>query len=104
MGEHTIRSQQFGSATEAKTAAGQIKAKTESQTLAAANPARVSLTVACEGASSVWLAKGPTAVAEKGVRLSKEGEGNQPVIITDYTGVVAVVSKEGEPIVSFCEV
>ena len=101
MTERTRQSLKFGTAAEAKTAASAVKAKTESQTLAAANLARVSLYITNNGAKTVWLALGPTAVAETGIMLSAEGGSTT---INDYLGIVTVITKESESVVSFSEV
>lgn len=85
----------------AKTAKGKVTAKTSSETLAAANEARVALYITNVGASSVFLALGATAVAEEGILLTKEGGGS---VIDNYSGAVSVITKTGESVVSFSEV
>lgn len=101
MTERTRQSLKFGSAEEAKTPKGKITAKTESQVLAEFNEPRVALFITNSGAKAVWLAFGPTAVAEEGPMLSKEGGST---VIDNYSGAVSIITKEGESVVSFSEV
>ena len=58
MTERIKQSLKFGSSVEATTPAGAVTAKSESQTLAAANQNRVALYVTNNGAKDVWLAFG----------------------------------------------
>lgn len=101
MATRTIESRRFGSADEAKTSASAITAKTESQELAAANEARVALYVTNDGEKVVYLALGATATKNKGIRLNASGGA---AVIDNYTGVVSVVTAEGESVVTFSEV
>lgn len=101
MTERVIRSLVFGNADTASTPASTVTAKTESGTLAAANPARVALLVTVDGANAVYLALGATATKNKGIRLNKEGGS---AVIDNYTGVVSLVTAEGESVVTFAEV
>jgi len=84
----------------AKTPKGKVTAKTESQTLVAANENRVAIYITNNGEKPVWLSCGATAAAEEGIRLNEKGGS---IVIPDYTGVIAVISKEGEQVVSFSE-
>lgn len=95
------QSQKFGLVDEATTAAGAVTAKTESQTLVTANPDRVAAYITNDGANVVYLALGATATKNKGIRLSKEGGA---AVIDNYTGVVSVVTAEGESVVAFAEI
>jgi hypothetical protein len=101
MTQRTTQANKFGSAAEAKTAAGAIKAKTESQTLAEANPGRVALYVTNDGEKTVYLALGAKAVKNEGIRLNEKGGA---VVIDNYTGVVSVVTASEESVVAFTEV
>lgn len=101
MADATIASNKFGSKSEANAPKGKKTAKAESQTLVAANGQRVELYVANPSAKEVWLALGATAAKEEGIYLKKEGGA---VIITGYTGVVSVITTEGEGSISFAEV
>lgn len=101
MTERTIASLSFGSTDTASTSAGAVKAKTESQTLVSANPTRIALHVTNDGEKTVYLALGATATKSKGIRLNEKGG---YVAITGYTGVVSVVTAEGEAVTTFCEV
>lgn len=83
------------------TGAGQLKTKTESQKLAAANPNRVALIVTNIGAKTVYLGLGVAAVKEKGIALKKEGD---PFILTSFSGEVTAISHEEEPLVTVAEV
>lgn len=85
----------------AVTPKGKVTASTASATVAAANPFRVALVVTNNGAKDVWLALGSTAVAEEGILLNSEGGAH---IIDYYLGVVTVITKEAESVVSFTEV
>lgn len=91
-------------ATVASTATGAATAKTASGAVVASNRDRVSLYVSNTGANAVWLALGGTAELNKGIYLPKEGGGNQPLRIPDYTGAVAAITKEGESLLTFSEV
>lgn len=86
---------------EANNPADAVKAETKSQTLVADNPERVTLYVTNDGANVVYLALGPTAVKNEGIRLNANGGS-----FTDqnYKGVVSVVTAEGESVVTFAEV
>ena len=101
MTQRTRQADKFGTSGEAKTPKSKIKAKTESQTLAESNPGRIALTITNTGATAVWLAAGATAVAEEGIMLAKEGGAH---VIDYYTGVVSVITKESESVVSFLEI
>jgi hypothetical protein len=101
MTQRTTQGNKFGSAAEAKTAAGAVKAKTESQTLVAENLGRVALYVTNDGANTAYLALGAKAVKSEGIRLNKEGGS---VVVDNYTGVVSVVTAEGEPVITFSEI
>jgi hypothetical protein len=85
----------------AKTPKGKKTVKAESQTLVAANDARLTLTVQNPSDKEVWLAKGPTAGKEEGVWLKKEGGS---IVIDDYTGIVSCITSEGEGSICFSEV
>jgi hypothetical protein len=87
----------------AKQPASAVKAKTESQTLVAKNENRQAVFITNEGAKPVNLALGPTAVKEKGPWLSAEG-GNITIDGAVYSGIITVVTKEGESNVGFSEV
>lgn len=89
------------SASAAQDSAGAVKAKTESQTLIAANDGRVAAYITNDGAGTVYLAFGATAVKNEGIRLLKE---DPPLFVGCYTGVIAVVTAEGEAVVTFVEV
>lgn len=82
-------------------AAGNLTAKTESKTLLKANPNRQEFYAVNNGAKSVWVAFGPTATAEKGILLAKEGGSVSSEI---YRGEVTAITKESESLVSFQEV
>ena len=84
----------------ATTPKGKKKLKTESQTILAANEARVEAYICNNGESAVYLALGPTAVANEGIRLNKEG-GN--VVIPGYTGIITGITASGEIEVCFAE-
>lgn len=99
--ELTTQANKLGSAATANDSAGAVKAKNESQTLVAANPSRVAVYVTNDGEKTVYLAFGATAVKNEGIRLLK---GDPPLRIADYTGVISVVTAEGEAVVSFVEV
>lgn len=88
---------------QAKQPASAVKAKTESQTLVAANPNRVAVYIVNEGAKAVNIALGPTATKAKGPWLGAEG-GSFVVDGATYSGVVSVVTAEGESNVVFAEV
>jgi hypothetical protein len=89
------------SSTTGKTAAGFVKAKTESQTLIAANEARIAAYITNDGEKTVYLALGATAVKNEGIRLLK---GDPPLCIASYGGAISVVTAEGESIVAFSEI
>lgn len=101
MTERTTQSLKFGAAAEATTPASNFTAKTESKTLAEANPARVALYVTNDGEKTVYLACGATAVKNKGIRLNKEGGA---VVIDNYFGIVTAVTAESESVVCFTEI
>lgn len=101
MTQRVIESQKFGSSGEANDPCGAVKAKTESQTLVAANPGRVAVYITNDGEGTAYLALGVTAVKNEGIRLLK---GDPPLRIADYTGVISVVTKEGEPVITFSEI
>lgn len=86
---------------EAKTAKGKITAETSSKELVAANESRVALFISNAGANPVWLAFGPTAVAEEGPMLVKEGGS---VIIDNYSGKVAIITKTSTSVVGYSEI
>lgn len=82
--------------------ASAVTAKTESQTLIADSAKRrVVAYITNDGANVVYLALGATATKNKGIRLNKEGGA---AVIDNYTGVVSVVTAEGESVVAFSEV
>ncbi|HZN10475.1 MAG TPA: hypothetical protein VFC61_02290 [Blastocatellia bacterium] len=87
----------------AKTPKGKVTANTGSKTLIADNRDRIRAFVSNNGANDVWLALGTTAVAEEGILLKKEGGGNQPFQLEGYTGIITVITKTGESVVSFSE-
>jgi hypothetical protein len=87
--------------TEAKSEAGAVTANTGSKTLAAANRDRIALYLTNTGANAVWLSFGKTAVAEKGIYLAKEGGS---AVVDDYVGIVTVITKSGESLVTLSEV
>ncbi|HEX6456242.1 MAG TPA: hypothetical protein VF009_06950 [Solirubrobacterales bacterium] len=88
-------------ASKARTSAGAVTAKTNSQTLVADTEGqRVGLYVTNEGANDVWLALGEKAEPQKGIYVKKEGGA---ATIDNYTGVVSVVTKTGESNVTFAE-
>lgn len=101
MSEQRYGSSSISQTDTATTGAGQLKTKTESQKLAAANPARAALIVTNIGAKTVYLGLGTTAVKEKGIALKKEGD---PFVLTAFTGEVTVISHEEEPLVTVAEV
>lgn len=80
---------------------GSVKAKTESQTLLAANRNRVCAYIANDGEKTVYLGLGATAVKNEGIPLPK---GSAPFKLEGYTGVVSVVTAEGESVTAFSEV
>lgn len=94
--------QQSGSSTEARVPKGKITAKTESKELAKANGDRLELLITNEGTKNIWLALGgEKAVAKEGPFLKAEtGAYN----ISNYSGVVHVITAEGESNVCYAEV
>lgn len=86
---------------EANQSAGAKTAKAESQVLLEQNLERISAYIINDGANVVYLALGAAATKNKGIRLNAEGGG---VVIDDYTGVVSIVTAEGESVVTFSEV
>lgn len=100
MGEVRTGAGRLSQTDTAKTPAGTITAKTESQTLAVANEARVALVVTNDGEKPVYLALGATAVKNKGIRLNEKGGAH---VIDYYLGIVTVVTAEGESVVTFSE-
>lgn len=89
------------SSSTAKTPKGKITAKTESQELAAANDARVALTITNRSARDVWLGLGGAAAAEEGICLKAE---TGAMVIDFFMGAVFVITKEGEGVITFSEV
>ena len=87
--------------TEAEVAKGKITATTVSAQVRAANRSRVVLKMTNDGANTVYVAYGPTAVKNEGDRLNAEGG---TVTIDEYTGEVTLVTAEGESNVCFTEV
>jgi hypothetical protein len=85
----------------AKTPKGKITAKAESQVLAKVYADRFALYVCNPSTKSVWLALGETAAKEEGIFLAKE---TGTTVIEGYTGVVSVVTTEGEGVVTFSEI
>jgi len=85
----------------AKNSKGKVTAETASKTLIAANGDRVTAYITNNGSKDVWIALGTTAVAEEGLRLVKEGP---PFRLEGYSGVVSVITKEGESVTTFVEV
>lgn len=80
---------------------GAVTAKSgEAVTLVDTYLDRVELIITNDGANTVYLKYGPGAEAQKGPRLNKEGGG---IVITEYTGIVSVRTKEGESLVTFVE-
>jgi hypothetical protein len=86
----------------AKTGKGKVEATTASATLVAANEERGEVVISNNGAKDVWLAFGPTAVAEEGVRLPTGSL--PPFVCRSYSGQITVIAKEGTSVVSFAEV
>lgn len=80
---------------------GKVTAKATSGTLVAAWPNRVALYVYNPSSKEVWLALGATAAKEEGIWLKKEGGS---AVIEGYTGIVTLVTTEGEGTVTFAEV
>jgi DNA-binding beta-propeller fold protein YncE len=101
MSQQTTRSNAFGVSDTAKAPASAVKAKTESQTLIAANPARVAAYITNDGEKTVYLAFGATAVKNEGIRLLK---GDPPLYIDTYTGIITVVTAAEESVVCFTEI
>lgn len=85
----------------AKDPSGAVKAKTESQTLIAANRDRVCAYITNDGEKTVYLGLGATAVKNEGIALAK---GSAPFKLEGYTGVVSVVTASEESVVAFSEV
>lgn len=86
----------------AKHSKGKVTAKATSGTLVAANPSRRALYVSNQSAKEVWLALGETATKEEGIWVKKETSLAYP--ITQYTGIVSLVTTEGEGTVAYAEV
>lgn len=101
MSQQTTRANAFGLSDTAKKPAGAVKAKTESQTLIAANPGRVAVYITNDGEKTVYLAFGATAVKDEGIRLLK---GDPPLYVDTYTGTISVVTAEGESVTTYVEV
>lgn len=93
MTERRVSGANFTTSDTATTPKGKLKAKSESQTLVAANPARVECFICNNGENSVFLALGATAVANEGIRLNKEGGS---VVIAGYLGVISVITASTE--------
>lgn len=93
------RQQSSGSDSVARQPKNKITAKTESKELAKENLDRINLTITNEGSKTVWFAKGPTAVAKEGPFLITNGSWE----FNDYTGIVSLITAEGESNVCFCE-
>lgn len=91
----------FETSDEATTPKGKKLVKAESQTLVAANDARVALVVCNPSTKEVWLALGASATKEEGTWLKKEGGA---IVIDFYTGPVSCVTTEGEGVITFSEV
>jgi len=91
----------FIKAETATTPKGKVTAKATSETLVAANPARVELYVCNPSSKEVWLSLGTPAVKEEGIWLKKEGGA---VVIPGYLGIVTLITSEGEGTVTFSEV
>lgn len=92
-------------AAEASVPQGAVTAETEALELVEADDNRIGLYVTNNGAKAVWLCLcSPLveeAVAGEGPMLVKEGGS---VYISDYSGVVQVITAEGESVVSFSAV
>jgi hypothetical protein len=86
---------------DAKTAKGKLLAKTESKTLLKLNGNRSQAVICNNGTKDVWLAYGPTAAAEEGIYLKKEGGS---YVLEGYSGEVTAITKEGESLVTFVEI
>lgn len=91
----------FETSDEATASKGKKTAKAESQTLVAANDARVALVVCNPSSKEVWLSLGSSATKEEGIWLKKEGGS---VVIDYYTGPVSCVTSEGEGVITYSEV
>lgn len=86
---------------EAKTPKGGVTAGTESKTLVAANPSRVSVVITNVGEKDVFLCYGEGAAADEGPRLvAKTGS----LVEQNYTGLITCITKEGESLVTFAEI
>jgi hypothetical protein len=75
--------------------------KEEATTIAAANPARVSLTLSNDSENPIYVYKGAGAAIGKGIRLNKEGGA---VVIDDYLGIVTAAAKTGASALCVCEI
>lgn len=91
----------FVKAETATTPKGKVTAKATSETLTAANPARVELYVCNPSSKEVWLCLGTPAVKEEGIWLKKEGG---QCVISGYLGIVTLITTEGEGTVTFTDV
>jgi hypothetical protein len=80
---------------------GSLKAKNTSQKLVDANPNRVGLYVYNTGSSPVYLALGEAAAAEEGIFLPKESGDEK---ITNFSGAVYAITKEGESLLTYVEI
>lgn len=75
--------------------------KEEATEVAAANLARVSLTLSNDSANVIYVFKGPGAEVGEGIRLNAEGG---VAVIDDYLGVVTASAKTGASNLGVCEV
>jgi hypothetical protein len=90
------------SANVAKTPGGVVEVnKEEETTVAAANEARVTLTLINDSANVIYVWKGTGAEVGKGTRLNAEGGA---MVIDDYTGVVTAAAKTAKSNLCICEV
>jgi hypothetical protein len=92
----------FASSDEATASKGKFTAKSTSQTLIAANDARIGLIVQNPSSKEVWLALGSTATKEEGIWLKKETA--TPVVITGYTGPVSCITTAEEGSIVYAEI
>lgn len=75
--------------------------KEEPTTVAAANRARISLTLTNDSENTIYVWKGEGAEVGKGIRLNKEGGA---IVIDDYTGVVTAAAKTAKSNLCVAEV
>jgi len=101
MTERRVAGANFTIADTAAVPKGKKKLKTESQTVLAANPARVEAVICNNGESAVYIALGEPAVANEGIRLNKEGG---TYVCTGYSGIITGITASGEIEVCFSDV